>query len=126
MLLQHMMLLYLGTPNRWRVDLPRLCLILDLDGHFIAKRFHTRELGYYAYNRDHGRLAFEPGIPYKNPFIRDRRTVNFVNKKLLGLRYEPYQDEQAMQQEEDFIINFHLQKDQWLVTKEDMLKKKTL
>ena len=80
-------------------DRRRLCLE-DSDGYFIANQFHTRELGYYAYNGDHGRLAFEPDIPNKNLFIRDRRTVNFVNKKLLGLPYHPYPAEQAMQQVE--------------------------
>ena len=66
-----------------------LCLILDLEGFFINKTFHVRELGYYAWNGEHGRHAFSIPIPYKTLNDKDKRTVDFVCRKIHGLTYQP-------------------------------------
>ena len=66
-----------------------LCLILDLEGFFINKTFHVRELGYHTWNGEHGRHAFSIPIPYKTLNDKDKRTVNFVCHKIHGLTYQP-------------------------------------
>jgi len=35
-----------------------LCFILDLEGFFLNKTFHVRQLAYYTWNGEHGRHAF--------------------------------------------------------------------
>ena len=66
-----------------------LCVILDLEGFFINKTFHVRELGYYTWNGEHGRHAFSIPIPYKTLHDKDKRTVHFVCRKIHGLTYQP-------------------------------------
>ena len=66
-----------------------LCVILDLEGFFINKTFHVRELGYYTWNGEHSRHAFSIPIPYKTLHDKDKRTVNFVCRKNHGLAYQP-------------------------------------
>ena len=50
----------------------KLCFILDLEGSFINKTFHIRELGYYTWNDEHRRHAFHILVPYKNLNDKDR------------------------------------------------------
>ena len=72
-----------------------LCFILDLEGFFINKTFHARELGYFTWNQEHGRHAFFVPVPYKTLNGKDERTVNFVIRKIHGLSYQPSQTEHA-------------------------------
>ena len=66
-----------------------LCFVLDLEGFFINKTFHPRELGYHAWNEEHGRHAFRLLVPHKDLCEKDKRTVNFVINKIHGLSYQP-------------------------------------
>ena len=66
-----------------------LCFILDLEGFFLNKTFHVRELAYYTWNGEHGRHAFFIPVPYKNLSDKEKRTVNFVRRKINGLTYQP-------------------------------------
>ena len=61
-----------------------LCFILDLEGLFINKTFHARELGYFTWNQDHGRFAFFVPVPYNTLCDKDKRTVNSVISKIHG------------------------------------------
>ena len=70
-----------------------LCFILDLEGFFINKTFHVRELGYYSWNEEHGRHAFRIPVPYQDLALKDKQTVNFVIRKIHGLTYQPSQAE---------------------------------
>ena len=70
-----------------------LCLILDLEGFFINKKFHVRELGYCTWNGEHGRHAFSLPIPYETLQDKDKRTVDFVCHKIHGLKYQPSRQE---------------------------------
>ena len=54
-----------------------LCFILDLEGFFLNKTFHVRELAYYTWNGEHERHAFLIPVRYKNLSDKDKRTVNF-------------------------------------------------
>ena len=86
-----------------------LCFILDLEGFFINKTFQVRELGYYAWNREYGRHAFSIPIPYKELSVQDKRTVNFVIRKIHGLSYQPLEAEHYQKPEvlEDLIKNIY-------------------
>ena len=68
-----------------------LCLILDLEGFFINKTFHARELGYFTWNQEHGCHAFFVPAPYKTLCGKDKGTVNFVICKIQWLSYQPSQ-----------------------------------
>ena len=86
-----------------------LCFILDLEGFFINKTFQVRELGYYTWNKENGRHAFSIPIPYKELSDKDKRTVNFVIKKIHGLSYhflkaEGFQPREVL---EDLIQNIY-------------------
>ena len=70
-----------------------LCFILDLEGFFINKTFHVRELGYYTWNEEHGRHAFRIPVPRQDLAQKDKQTVNFVIRKIHGLSYQPSQAE---------------------------------
>ena len=70
-----------------------LCFILDLEGFFINKTFHVRELGYYTWNEEHRRHAFRIPVPRQDLAQKDRQTVNFVIRKIHGLSYQPSQAE---------------------------------
>ena len=70
-----------------------LCFILDLEGFFLNKTFHVRELAYYTWNEEHGRYAFFIPVPYKTLSAKDKRTVNFVRRKIHGLTYQPLKAE---------------------------------
>ena len=69
-----------------------LCFILDL-GFFLNKTFHARELAYYTWNGERVRHAFFIPVPYKNLSDKDKRTVNFVRRKIHGLTYQPLEAE---------------------------------
>ena len=66
-----------------------LCFILNLEGFFLNKRFHVRELVYYTWNEEHGHHAFFIPVPYKTLSPKDKRTVNFVRRKIHRLTYQP-------------------------------------
>ena len=87
----------------------KLCFILDLEGFFVNKTFQVRELGYYAWNRENGRHAFSIPIPYKELSDKDKRTVNFVIKKIHGLSYQPLKAEYYRKPEElkDLILSLY-------------------
>jgi len=68
-----------------------LCFILDLEGFFLNKTFHVRELAYYTWNEEHGPHAFFIPVPYKTLSAKDKRTVNYARRKIHGLTYQPYQ-----------------------------------
>lgn len=70
-----------------------LSFILDLEGFFLNKTFHVRELAYYTWNEEHGRHAFFIPVPYKTLSAKDKRTVNFVRRKIHGLTYQPLKAE---------------------------------
>ena len=66
-----------------------LCFILDLEGFFINKTFHVRELAYYTWNEEQGCHAFSISIPYKTLHDKGKWTVHFVCSKIHGLTYQP-------------------------------------
>ena len=71
----------------------KLCIILDLEGFFLNKTFHVRELSYYSWNEQHGRHAFFIPVPHETLNNKDKRTVDFVKTKIHGLTYRPTPEE---------------------------------
>lgn len=59
-----------------------LCFIVDLEGFFVNKTFHVQELGYYTWNEEHGHHAFFILVAYKTLSNRDKRNMNFVERKI--------------------------------------------
>ena len=73
-----------------------LCLIVDLDGFFVDRRFQTRELGYYSWMGDCGVYFFDVTTPYRKLNKRDRATVSHVSKVITGLPYRPSEGERPV------------------------------
>ena len=73
-----------------------LCLIVDLDGFFVDGRFQPRELGYYSWQGDRGVHFFDVTTPYKKLNKKDRATVSYVSKHIIGLPYRPSDGERPV------------------------------
>ena len=59
----------------------RLCLIIDLEGFFVQKKFQVREIGYYSWNEHFGRHAFfQPTL--RDLSHKDKKTANFAKHKI--------------------------------------------
>lgn len=70
-------------------------MVLDLEGFMIENKFVVRELGYYAWTGDHGRMAFYPPMTWNELSPKDRKTVWFVKYHVHGLTFSPMREEQA-------------------------------
>jgi len=82
-----------------------LCLVIDLEGFFVQKKFQVREMGYYSWNEHFGRYAFfQPAklidLPHKE--------VNFTKHKIHGLIYQPRYRERAYEQDQVDIVLLRL------------------
>ena len=64
-----------------------ICMILDFECFCIDGKQGCRELGYYTHNHKYGREAFYMKKSYKWLSDKDKRTVNFVKRKIHGLSY---------------------------------------
>ena len=58
----------------------RLCLVIDLEGFFVQKKFQVREIGYYF-----GRHAFFQPATLRDLSHKDKKTVKFAKHKIHGL-----------------------------------------
>ena len=72
-----------------------ICMILDFECFCIDGKQQCRELGYYTHNHKYGREAFYMKKSYKWLSDKDKRTVNFVKRKIHGLSYQPRKEENA-------------------------------
>jgi len=61
----------------------------DLVGFFVNKTFHVKELAYYTWNGEHRRHAYFIPVPYKTLSDKDKRTADFVRRKIHGFTYQP-------------------------------------
>jgi len=59
-----------------------LCLVIDLEGFFVQKKFQVREMGYYSWNEHFGRYALFQPTPLKDLSHKDKKTVNFTKHKI--------------------------------------------
>ena len=78
----------------------RSCLVIDLEGFFVQKKFQVCEIGYYSWNEHFGHHAF---LSHK-----DKKTVNFAKHKIHGLTYQPRYQERAYEHDQADIVLLRL------------------
>ena len=86
----------------------RLCLVIDLEGFFVQKKFQVREMGYYSWNEHFGRHAFFQPATLRDLSHEDKKTVNFAKHKIHGLIYQPRYQERAYEHDEVDIVLLRL------------------
>ena len=86
----------------------RLCLVIDLEGFFVQKKFRVREIGYYSWNEQFGRRAFFQPATLKDLSHKDEKTVNFAKHKIHGLTYQPRYQERTYEHDQADIILLRL------------------
>ena len=65
-----------------------VCLVIDLEGFFVQKKFQVREMGYYSWDEHFDRHAFFQPAAFKNLSHKDKKTVNFAKKNIHGLTFQ--------------------------------------
>ena len=73
-----------------------LCLVIDLEGLFVLKKFQVREMSYYSWNDHFGRHAFFQPAALKHLSRKDKKTVNFAKLKIHGPTYNPVTERELM------------------------------
>ena len=66
-----------------------LCLIIDVDGFVVGGDFQVREIGYRSWCGDNNGFFFDVTLPYKKLTDKEKRTVHYVSKHIVGLPYRP-------------------------------------
>ena len=84
------------------------CLVIDLEGFFVQKKYQVCEMGYYSWNDHFGRHAFFQPTALKNMSHKDKKTVNFAKHKIHGLTYQPRYRERAYEQDQADIVLLRL------------------
>ena len=59
-----------------------VCLVIDLEGFFVQKKFQVREMGYYSWDEHFDCHAFFQPAALKNLSHRDKKTVNFAKHNI--------------------------------------------
>ena len=85
-----------------------VCLVIDLEGFFVQKKFQVRELGYYSWDEHFDRHAFFQPAALKNLSHKDKKTVNFAKHNIHGLTYQPRYQERAYEYDEVDIVLLRL------------------
>ena len=87
----------------------RLCLVIDLEGFFVQKKFQVREIRYYSWNEQFGRHAFFQPATLKDLSHKDKKTVKFAKHKIHGLTYQPRYQERAYEHDQADIVLLRVQ-----------------
>ena len=85
-----------------------VCLVIDLEGFFVQKKFQVREMGYYSWDEHFDRHAFFQPAALKNLSHKDKKTVNFAKHNIHGLTYQPRYQERAYEYDEVDIVLLRL------------------
>ena len=85
-----------------------LCLVIDIEGFFVQKKFQARKMGYYSRNDYFGRHAFFQQTTLKDLSHKDKKTVNFAKLKIHRLTYQPRYRERAYGQDQADIVLLRL------------------
>ena len=85
-----------------------VCLVIDLEGFFVKKKFQVREMGYYSWDEHFDRHAFFQPAALKNLSHKDKKTVNFAKHNIHGLTYQPRYQERAYEHDEVDIVLLRL------------------
>lgn len=70
-------------------------MVLKVEGFYIDSMFKVRELGYYTWQGEFGRIAFEVKTAWKQLSFDDKRSVSHLTTRVHGLTYEPQTKEKA-------------------------------
>lgn len=87
-----------------------LCLLIDLEGFFVEKRFIVRELGYVTRHGAAGTIFFAPPMACDELSLKDRHAAAYATRHIHGLPFEPSPEEQALPQDQlhDVVRTLHL------------------
>ena len=66
-----------------------LCLVIDLKGFFVQKKFQVRKMSCYSWDEHFDRHAFFQPAALKKLSHKDKKTVNFARHNIHGLTYQP-------------------------------------
>ena len=73
-----------------------ICCCIDLDGFFVQNRFLVRELGWCRADLTQvGTYHYTHSIPYCTLTPKEKQTVAYVRKHLLGMAFRPNKHERA-------------------------------
>ena len=84
------------------------CLLIDLEGFFVQKKFQVREMGYYSWDEHFDRHAFFQPAALKNLSHKDKKAVNFAKHNIHGHTYQPRYQERAYEHDEVDIVLLRL------------------
>jgi len=80
------------------------CLVTDLEGFSVQRKFHLHEKDYYSRNEHFGRHAFFQPAALKALSHKDKNTVSFAKHNIHGLSYQPRYQERAYEHDEVDIV----------------------
>ena len=75
--------------------LDQICLILDLEGYFVEKKFYARELGWTTWQGHSGAKHYRLPFRWKALDKKDRLTAQYVYHRIHGLPFEDDPQEKA-------------------------------
>ena len=84
------------------------CLVIDLKGFFVQKKFQVHKMGYYSWDEHFDRHAFFQPAALKNLSHRDKKTVNFAKHNIHELTCQPCYQEKAYEHDEVDIVLLRL------------------
>lgn len=73
----------------------RVCLILDLEGYFVQKKFYARELGWTTWQGQSGARHYQLPLRWATLCPKDRLTAQYVYHTIHGLPFEADPGEKA-------------------------------
>ena len=78
-----------------KAALENVCLILDLEGYFVQKKFYVRELGWTTWEGHFGAQHYQQPFRWKALSQMDRLTAKYVYHRIHGLPFEDDPQEKA-------------------------------
>ena len=85
-----------------------VCLVTDLEGFFVQKKFQLHEMGYYSWDEHFDHHAFFQPAALKNLSHKNKKTVNFAKHNIHRLAYQPGYQERAYEHDEVDIVLLRL------------------
>jgi len=78
-----------------KAALDNVCLIIDLEGYFVQKKFYCRELGWTNWQGKFGFKHYQQPFRWKTLNQLDRHTARYVYHRIHGLPFEDPPEENA-------------------------------
>ena len=108
------------APVHIEEPLRHVCLIIDLDGFMVSKRFMAREIGWSTIHGVAKSIHFELPMPYACLSPQNKKTVNYVRDHVHALPFDSRPEEYAVDLEllkyvVQSLYNNHRTAHQWVV-----------